>query len=629
MMECRVSTNFVRLERKRPMDSQTEDSDKGVRDRVLYDFRQWLQLKLRKNVFLRYLSEFHDLKCQLLLGNIFAILQALSLIPISLLFKRIIDVYIPQKDAVAIAWVIVVGLGLWAVHIGATVASRFFTLSSTKTVTERLRARLVMHLQQMSLRFYDKERVSELHPRVVLDTERIDVMANALVVTVLVSTVVALASAILLLTINSRLALLVFVMVPVYYVIQHTFSPKLKEGHRSFRKEMEQMSSIVHELLHAIRLVKSFAREPFEQDRVQERIRRVTHRGVRLFTETAAFQILLQFVGGLALLVIFTVGAWMTINDRMTLGEIVAFSSLLGYFLNPINTLIGCLDTIYSGRAGLESVYSLLDIYDTEQSDHLPTIEVQGTVEFQNVCFEYRKGEPVLHNVSFRVPSGEQIALVGASGAGKTTVANMILGFYFPTAGKILIDGHDITRLNLRTLREQVGVVSQDNILISGTVLNNIRYGKMEATFEEIVAAAKLANAHDFITTLPDGYETDIGDRGVRLSGGQKQRIAIARAILKNPKILVLDEATSALDSESETVVHEALKHLRQNRTCFIIAHRLSTIIEANRILVLKRGRLVESGSFEELMARRGEFFRYYQLQFKTKEQVANTTLAI
>ncbi|RMH28438.1 MAG: ABC transporter ATP-binding protein [Candidatus Hydrogenedentota bacterium] len=611
------------------MDSHSLDPDKPFRRRTWHWLTHELRQALRKNVFIRYLFEFHDLKVRLLLGNIFAIVQAVSLIPISLLFKRIIDVYIPQKDASAIGWVIAVGLGLWAVHIGATVASRYFTLSSTKTVTERLRARLVMHLQQMSLRFYDKERISELHPRVVMDTERVDVMANALVVTVLVSAVVALASAVLLLMINARLALLVFVMVPLYYVIQRTFSTKLKEGHRSFRKEMEQMSSIVHELLHSIRLVKSFAREPFEQERVQERIRRVTHRGVRLFTETAAFQILLQFVGGLALLVIFTVGAWMTINDRMTLGEIVAFSSLLAYFLNPINTLIGCVDTIYAGRAGLESVYGLLDIYDTEKSDHLPRIDVQGAVEFQNVCFEYRKGEAVLHNVSFRVQSGEQVALVGASGAGKTTVANMILGFYFPTEGRVLIDEHDITKVNLRALREQIGVVSQDNILISGSVLNNIRYGKMDATFEEIVAAAKLANAHDFITGLPDGYDTDIGDRGVRLSGGQKQRIAIARAILKNPKILVLDEATSALDSESEAVVQEALKHLRHNRTCFIIAHRLSTIIEANRIFVLKRGHLVEAGNFEELMARKGEFFRYYQLQFKTKEQVANTTVAI
>jgi ATP-binding cassette subfamily B protein len=468
----------------------------------------------------------------------------------------------------------------------------------------------------MSLRFYDKEKVADLHPRVILDTERIDVMANALVVSVLVSIVVAISAACLLAYMNAKLFVLLFLMVPFYFIIRRAFSDKLKEGHRRFRKDMEQMSSIVSELLHSIRLVKSFAMENYEQQRVEKRIQRVTERGVRLFTEAAAFQILLQGVGGMALLAIFTVGGWMVINQHITLGDVVAFSSLLGYFLNPINTLISCTDTLYAGRAGLESVYGLLDIYDTERSEHFPSFEVRGGVQFENVSFEYGNGEPVLNGVSLEVRPGEQIALVGSSGAGKTTLVNIVLGFYLPTSGRVLIDEHDLRETNLRGLREQVGVVSQDNVLVSGSIMDNIRYGKVGASSEEIEAAAKLANAHDFISDLPDGYATGIGDRGVRLSGGQRQRIAIARAILKDPKILILDEATSALDSESERAVQEALEHLRANRTSFVIAHRLSTIQNADRILVLRRGTVIESGTFAELLALGGEFHRFHQLQF-------------
>lgn len=573
-------------------------------------------LPLRRHPLVRYLREFHDLKRPLALGNAFAILQAVSLIPISLMIKRVIDTYIPGQNVEAILRVLAAGIALWGVHIAATVGSRYFTLYATKNVTERLRARLVMKLQQMSLRFYDNEKVADLHARVVLDTEKVDVMANAVVVHFLTSIVIALSASVLLLAMNARLFLLLALMVPFYFIIRSAFAEKLKDGHGRFRKDMEQMSSIVSEVLHSIRLVKTFAREDFEQRRVEAQVREVTNRGVRLFTEAALFNILLTCVGGMATLTIFTVGGWMAINGQISLGEIVAFSTLMAYFLTPINTLISSTDTIYSGMAGLESVYSLQDVFDTEQSEHLPTVEVKGEVRFENVGFHYGNGARVLDQIDLVTRPGEQVALVGASGAGKTTLVNLILGFYRPTTGRVLIDGADVSQVNLRTLREQIGVVSQDNVLISGTILNNVRYGRLSATREEVEAAARLAHAHEFIQRMPDGYDTEIGDRGIRLSGGQKQRLAIARAILKNPRILILDEATSALDSESERAVQEALEELRRDRTCFIIAHRLSTIQNADTILVMHQGRIVERGTFDELIALRGEFHRYYRLQF-------------
>lgn len=575
---------------------------------------------LRRNVYLRYLSEFKGLRRQLLLGNLFAITQALSLIPLSLLFKRVVDTYIPAGNAVAIAWVVASGLGLWALHIASTIAGRYFTLYATKRVTERLRARLTMRLQQMTVRFYDREKVGDLHARVIMDTERVDVMANALVVHILVAVVVAAAATGVLLYMNPKLFLLLLLLMPLYLVIQRAFAAKLQDGHRKFRKEMEQMSSVVSDVLHSIRLVKSFAMEHFEQQRVEDRIQRVTHRGVRLFTEAAAFQILLQCVGGIAILVIFTVGGWMVINGHTTLGEIIAFATLTTYFLNPINTLISSVDVLYAGRAGLESVYALMDVFDVDESEHLPSVDVKGHVLFDSVSFEYTPDKPVLDSISLEAHPGEQIALVGSSGAGKTTLVNLLLGFYLPTRGQVLIEGMNVSAMNRRRLREQIGVVSQDNVLMAGSILDNIRYGKLHATRDEIEQAARLANAHDFIMSFPDGYETEIGDRGVRLSGGQKQRLAIARAILKEPKILILDEATSALDSESEEAVQQALDTLRRNRTSFVIAHRLSTIRSADRIVVLRDGRIVEQGRFEELLAKGGEFHHFHSLQFSRTE---------
>lgn len=577
---------------------------------------------LKKNPFVRYLREFRDLKTRVFLGNVFAVVQAVSLVPVSLFFKTIIDTYIPQQNALGMAWMAAAAAALWSVNVIATTASRYFTLSATKTVTERLRARLTFKLQQLSLRFHDNEKAANLHARVVLDTERVDVMANALVVTVLVSLTVSLAVAAVLAWMNLRLFLLLALMLPFYWMVRRRFESRLKEGNRDFRAEMQQMSAIVSELLHSIRLVKSFANEDHEQRRVEERIHRVTNRGVNLFTQSAAFQALLQAVGGVATVVVFVVGGLMVVNGRLTIGEVVAFSSLMALFLNPVNALIATTDVIYAGQAGLESVYSLMDVFDTEATEHLPSVEVGGQVVLDHVSFGYNSERTVLEDVSLEARSGDQIALVGSSGAGKTTLINLILGFYKPTRGKVAVDGNDVTEINLRNLREQIGVVSQDNVLLSGSIRDNIRYGRLEATETEIEEAARLANAHEFIAGFPDGYDSQIGDRGVKLSGGQRQRIAIARAILKNPRILILDEATSALDSESEHLVQEALDRLRANRTSFVIAHRLSTVQNASRIVVLGGGRIIEQGSFDELIALRGEFFRFHQLQFKRETRV-------
>lgn len=576
--------------------------------------------RFKRNVFIRYFLEFRGLYKQVAIANLFAIIQALSLLPISLFFKTIIDTYIPEQNPIGILKIVLYGLVFWAIHIASTITGRYFCLYATKTVTERLRAKLTMKLQQMSLRFYDSERIGDLHARVVMDTEKVDVMANAVVVHIFVSVIVTICSSILLFVINPKLLILVLILIPLYYIVQRSFAPKLKYGHGEFRNDMEKMSSIVSEVLHSIRLVKSFATETYEQNRMEEKIKQVTNRGVKLFTFTAAFQILLQFIGGLAALAIFTIGGWMVINGDMSIGDVIAFSTILGLCLTPINTLISCSDILYSGRAGLVSIYSLLDMFDTEETNHLPDANVTGIVNFQNVTFSYDGHNPVLDNISIQVNHGEQIAFVGASGSGKTTLMNLLLGFYKPESGDIIIGSQPIKEISLRSLREQIGVVSQDNVLINDSIMNNILYGKMTAEKSEIINAAKLANAHNFITELPQGYETSIGERGAKLSGGQKQRIAIARAILKDPKILILDEATSALDSESELAVQEALDTLRNNRTSFVIAHRLSTIKNADKIVVLNKGKIVESGTFNELLDRKQEFYKYYTIQFAKEE---------
>jgi len=576
-----------------------------------------------------YLAFFRGDERRVALGIVLSLLQSVALIPIPLFFRKIIDRDLPARDLRGLMFSGGAAVVLYFLHAIFAHNGRACTLLATKRVTEMLRGRLCMQLQQMSLRFYDRERASELHSRVVLDTENIDIMGNAVIINGFVPAITfAFASAVLA-WLNPLLFIVALAFLPAYWLAHRRLNPRLHEVHRTFRKEMEAMSSQMNDLLQTIRLVKTFAREEHEQERAEDRFRTVTRGALDMTIYGSYYQQFMEFLSNLAIAALYVAGGMFIIQKKMTIGDLVAFTGMMGFLLGPLNTFLGMLAQVYRGLAALGPVHTLMTNNEpVEQCEGKAVVrDLTGRIVFENVTFSYEgTGRHALREVSTEVRPGETVALVGESGAGKSTFASLILGFYFPDTGRVLLDGQDTRALNLRTLREKIGVVSQENVLLNTSIRANLLYGRMNATEAEMIEAARRANALDFIERTAGGFDAVVGDRGVRLSGGQRQRLAIARAFLKNPRILILDEATSALDSESESKIQVALEGLRANRTCFIIAHRLSTVMSADRILVFRDGRIAEEGRHEELLKRGGEYARLARRQFRPNPPAAPNT---
>ncbi len=543
-----------------------------------------------------------------------ALVQPVILVPVNFFYKRLIDVSIPQRNAHEIVILGAIAFLLFVINFGVATLARYLTLKTTKSVIYEIRSRVCTKLQELCMSYYDNSNVGNLHARAMIDTEAVDVASNAMVVNVFTSATSFVIALIILIHMNWILTLVIVATMPLLYISRQLLKKSIKESYRDFRDQRESLSTGIHDMLSTIRLVKVFGMESFEEKKIQENIRGYLHSGIKSSIISNLFGNLVLTIGGLGAMAVWVVGAFLVVKGQMTIGSVVLFAGLQAYLINPINQLANLTEMIYSGSVALESVYDLLDEDDVEFPDEGHRMgTVRGDVAFDNVRFEYADGTCALQDISFCAQPGQQIALVGESGSGKSTLIHLILGLYLPTKGSVLIDGHDITKLDLRSLRQQMGMVSQETILINGTVKDNIRYGTPDANDEAVVDAAKLASAHDFVSKLPEGC----GEDGVRLSGGQRQRIAIARALLRDPKILILDEATSALDSESEMQVQNAMEVLRKNRTTFVIAHRLSTILSSDFVFVMKRGRIAERGTHGELLAMNGVYTRLYNTQFK------------
>ena len=480
-----------------------------------------------------------------------------------------------------------------------------------------LRKQVYAHLQQLNLSYFETAKTGDLSYRLTEDIDRIGEVVNKVFhdfIPCVLQLVVVLGYMIYL---NWQLTLASLVIAPLMTVLIGWFGERLQKVSRRSQNQVSDLAALLTEVFSGIRLVQAFAAEEyalklFSQE--AERNRKVKYAAEQL----KAIQLpVVGFLYAISVLLLLFLGGWQISQGNLTGSEFVSYLAGVGLLIDPIGHTTSNYNEFKQSEASVDRIFELLAIRPTvvEKPQAIALPPVTGKVEYRNVSFSYT-AQPVLKNLSLLALPGERIALVGASGAGKTTLVNLLPRFYDPQSGQVLIDGIDIQDVKLNSLRRQIGIVPQETILFSGTIAQNIAFGQTQFDLEAVREAAEIANAHRFITQLPDGYYTSVGERGVNLSGGQRQRLAIARAVLLNPRILILDEATSALDSQSEALVQEALERLMQNRTVFIIAHRLTTVRRADRILVVEQGQIVESGNHEELLQQGDRYARFYAQQF-------------
>lgn len=540
------------------------------------------------------------------------------LIPLVVRYVTAKVIYMPAEQVVKTMIIIAIVVGiliLFQCYCNYYIANYGHVMGAK--IEYDMRAEIFGHFQKLSFSFYDDEKVGQLMSRITSDLFDITELLHHGPENVTISVIKIIGALAILLSINVRLALIAFLLVPFMLVYAYFFNKKMKQAFRVNRIKIAEINAQIEDNLSGIRVVKSFANEDLENKKFKV--------GNDAFLEAKKNNY--KYMGGynsgltafttmINLLVIVSGGLMIT-KDMISVTDLVTFLLYINIFTDPIKTLIDFTEQFQNGYSGYERFLQILSIEpEIKDSENAVSINnVKGDIKLEDVSFKYNdSSHRVLKHINLEVKEGSYVALVGSSGAGKTTLCNLIPRFYEATSGKITIDGKDIKDIKLKDLRDNIGIVQQDVYLFVGTVYDNIRYGRPDATREEVIAAAKEANAYNFIMSLPNGFETDIGQRGIKLSGGQKQRISIARVFLKNPPILIFDEATSALDNESEKIVQESMEKLAKNRTTMVIAHRLSTIRNAEKILVLTDKGIEEQGTHKELMDKHGIYYDLYNV---------------
>ncbi|BFU92083.1 MAG: Lipid A export ATP-binding/permease protein MsbA [Nitrospira sp.] len=568
-------------------------------------------------IFKRFLPFVRPHLTRLILAGLLVSGVALINLALVRLAGTLWDIITVQHDADQMTRSIGLFLGLVILQGLCSMGHSYLTAWVSQEVIADFRKHLFGHLQTLTVSFFARRRTGELLSRLMSDVTVVQSLVTETPIDGVKQLVTFIGGITFLLMMNWRLCLLILVLLPLLVVVSKMFGRRLKSLSTSIQDHTAALSTLAEEVISGIRIVKSFVQARREKARFADQVDHMLHLTLRRAGIMAIFIPVISLLTFSSATAVLWYGGKQVIEGVVTPGDLFAFVLFAGILIGPFSSAARVFTQIKEAQGATQRVFEILDAQPDidDRPDAQPLVTVTGHVRVESVNFSYDARHPVLSNLSFEAKPGELVAFVGPTGAGKTTVINLLHRFYDPMEGRITIDGKDLRHVTVESWYRQIALVPQETILFGGTILDNIRYGNMAANEAAVLEASKAAHAHDFITSLPDGYQTLVGEKGVNLSGGQRQRIAIARAILKNPRILLLDEATSSLDTESERLVQEALQRLMEGRTTFVVAHRLSTIQRADRILVLDKGKLVEEGNHAQLMTRNGLYHYLYTIR--------------